>query len=95
MQYVLYRKNLKQFIGYTDTGKVERVSALEEAQIFTTPNETRSARKKATKKTAYFCVYAVMENGKLEKVYDEVPKRKLFSKEERMQIYKNKRLLLS
>lgn len=88
IQYVLYRESIHKFIGYSDTKKIMRVDTLEEAHIFNTPNEARNLRRKATKKTAYFHVYRIMDNGKLQKVSDNVSKRKLFSKEERTKIYR-------
>ena len=37
---------------------------------------------------AYFHVYMIMSNGKLEKVSANTPKRKSFTKEERIKIYR-------
>ena len=87
VQYVLYRENVNKYIGYSDTGKVIHVDKLENAYRFNTPNEARNARKKASKKMAYFHVYMLMSNGKLEKVSANIPKRKSFTKEERIKIY--------
>lgn len=88
VQYVLYRENVNKYIGYSDTGKVIHVDKLENAYKFNTPNEARNARKKASKKMAYFHVYMIMSNGKLEKVSANTPKRKSFTKEERIKIYR-------
>lgn len=88
VQYVLYKENVHKYIGYSDTGKVIHVDKLENAYRFNTPNEARNARKKASKKMAYFHVYMIMSNGKLEKVSANTPKRKSFTKEERIKIYR-------
>ena len=88
VQYVLYRENVNKYIGYSDTGKVIHVDKLENAYRFNTPNEARNARKKSSKKMAYFHVYMIMSNGKLEKVSANTPKRKSFTKEERIKIYR-------
>ena len=88
VQYVLYKENVNKYIGYSDTGKVIHVDKLENAYRFNTPNEARNARKKASKKMAYFHVYMIMSNGKLEKVSANTPKRKSFTKEERIKIYR-------
>ena len=88
LQYVLYKENVNKYIGYSDTGKVIHVDTLENAYRFNTPNEARNARKKASKKMAYFHVYMLMNNGKLEKVSANTPKRKSFTKEERIKIYR-------
>ena len=88
IQYVLYKENVNKYISYSDTGKVTHVGKLEDAYRFSTPNEARDARKKASKKMAYFKVYMILQNGKLEKVSVNVTKRKSFSKEERVKIYR-------
>lgn len=88
VQYVLYKEYSNKFIGYSDTRKVIHVRELENAHKFATPNEARNARKKASKKMAYFKVYMLMGDGKLEKLSEDVPKRKSFSKEERAKIYR-------
>ena len=88
IQYVLYKESIGKFIGYSDTKKVLHVSTLKDAHKFDSPKNARSARQKASKKMAYYYVYAVMENGRLEKVSAHVSKRKLFSRKERMQIYR-------
>lgn len=88
IQYVLYKKDTNKYIGYSDTRKVIHVEKLENAYRFNTPNEARNARKKASKKMASFHVYMLMGNGKLEKVSDNTLKRKKFTKEERIKIYR-------
>lgn len=88
VQYVLYKKETKQFIGYSETRKVLHVSKLANAHKFNTPSEARNARKRASKRMHYFCVYVVMENGKLEKLSENIRERKAFSKEERMKVYR-------
>lgn len=86
-QYVLYKEESKKFIAYSDSRKVIHVKSLEEAHRFDTPNQARKAREKAPKKTEYFRVYIVMENGELIKENSNVSKRKKFSLTERKQIY--------
>lgn len=88
IQYVLYKEDTNKYIGYSDTGKVIHVGKLENAYKFDTPNEARNARKKASKKMAYFHVYMLMGNGKLKKVSENTSKRKAFTKEERIKIYR-------
>ena len=88
IQYVLYKEDTNKYVGYSDTGKVIHVGKLENAYKFDTPIEARNARKKASKKMAYFHVYMLMDNGKLKKLSDNIPKRKAFTKEERMKIYR-------
>lgn len=88
IQYVLYRESLHKFIGCSDTGKILHVDTLEEAHIFNTPNGARNFRKQATKKTAYYHVYRIMDNGNLQKVSENVSKRKSFSQAERVMIYR-------
>ena len=88
IQYVLYKKETKQFIGYSETRKILHVSSLENAHKFNTPSEARNARKRASKRMHYFCVYVVMENGSIIKLSDNIQKRKIFTKEERMKIYR-------
>lgn len=87
-QYVLYKEDANKYIGYSDTRKVIHVGKLENAYKFNTPNEARNARKKASKKMAYFHVYMLMDNGELEKVSANTPKRRSFTKEERIKIYR-------
>ena len=87
-QYVLYKEDANKYIGYSDTRKVIHVGKLENAYRFNTPNEARNARKKASKKMAYFHVYMLMGNGELEKVSANTSKRKSFTKEERIKIYR-------
>lgn len=87
-QYVLYKEDANKYIGYSDTRKVIHVGKLGNAHRFNTPNEARNARKKASKKMAYFHVYMLMGNGELEKVSANAPKRKSFTKEERIKIYR-------
>ena len=88
VQYVLYKKEINKFIGYSETRKIIHVSRLENAHKFNTPTEARNARKRASKRMYNFCVYVVMENGSIEKLSDNIQKRKTFSKEERMRIYR-------
>lgn len=88
MQYVLYKEYTDKYISYTETNKTVHVSVLEKAHKFNSIGEARNARKKATKKTAFFHVYAIMENGELEKVSSNTSKRKSFSKEERLTVYR-------
>lgn len=66
IQYVLCKEDANKYIGYSDTRKVIHVDKLENAYRFNTPNEARNAQKKASKKMAYFHVYMLMGNGKLE-----------------------------
>ena len=87
-QYVLYKEDANKYIGYSDTRKVIHVGKLENAYRFNTANEARNARKKASKKMAYFHVYMLMGNGELEKVSVNTQKRKSFTKEERIKIYR-------
>ena len=85
MEYVLYKDYTKKFISYTETGKVIHVCNLEDAWKFETPSQARSARRKATKKMNYFCVYSVLENGTLEKV---TKGNRNFITSERMDVYR-------
>ena len=87
-QYILYREGINKYIGYSDTQKVIRVDKLEDAYRFNSPNQARNARKKASKKMAYFHVYMLMDDEKVEKVSANISKRKSFTKEDRIRIYR-------
>ena len=88
MKYVLWKESVDKYISYSNTNKVIHVDTLEEAHKFNSPNQARAARWKASKKMAYFCVYAITEDGKIVKVSANTIKRKSFSGEERIQIYR-------
>lgn len=87
MAYVLYKEHTQRFINYTDTGRIEHVGNIEKAYKFKTLEQTKEAKKQASKKTKFFDVYAITEDGILEKVSFKKTKRKQISKDLRNQVY--------
>ena len=88
MQYVLYRYRLDKYITYSETGKVIYTNLLDEAFKFESPRQAREARRKASKKINHYHVFEIMEDNSIKRIHSKNNKRKLFTENQRKEIYK-------